>query len=115
MSIQIKRTNGKVVLPDFYDEGLALVIEDDVIHINVPGYHTFDSLPTHKDSTKELVLSKFILSHFDPHVSTDVCLIKEFCDEFIEPSLKCGGLLPQDTIKDWLFYHGRKNEHINSN
>ncbi|OES24202.1 hypothetical protein BFV93_4802 [Alteromonas macleodii] len=103
---------GKVVLPNFYEQGLHVVVHEGTVHINVPGYRTLDDIPDHSQLTKAHQISQFLFTHFHPEAGHDEQILEDFSREVVSPTLSEGGQVPIETIKDWLFYRGKKNDLV---
>ncbi|MFT5162076.1 MAG: hypothetical protein ACI9FJ_000644 [Alteromonadaceae bacterium] len=96
-----------VTLPPFFTTGLAVqVAAQGGITCNAPGYHHFEPL-----STTDKV-AQFFLTHYHPQAAHDQQVIDEFDQDCIATLFTDGGIIPHETVKDWLYFRGFKNDLV---
>jgi hypothetical protein len=108
----IVNKKGVVTLPDFFKRGFGVVRDGDVVHMNLPGYSLLSDIPNSTAKSVSYKVAQFLITHFHPDASHNAELVAELESEFVVPTLTNGGLVPHETIKDWLFWHGKKNDLV---
>jgi GMP synthase-like glutamine amidotransferase len=110
----LKNGSGEINLPSFFKNGFAVVCHGNDVYTNAPGFNTLADFPTDGDKPVTHKLARFLITHYHPEAAHSETLVEEFCAEFITPLVAEGGLVPHNTVKDWLYYHDQKNELVGS-
>jgi hypothetical protein len=61
------------------------------------------NIPNSTDKSASYKVVQFLITHFHPEASHNAEFVGELESEFVVPTLVNGGLMPHETIKDWLF------------
>lgn len=103
-------------LPGFFTSGLTVYIDDNTRLCNAPGYSNLDAFPTDEANQQEnsqgLALSRFILTHYHPKASHDEKVVIDLYEDCIKELMLNGGTIPHETMKDWLYLRGYKNDVV---
>jgi hypothetical protein len=110
----LKNERDEVILPAFFERGFAAVLDGDDVYINLPGFAKLSDISAEDMNAAGYKIAQCLLTHYHPEASHNPSLVREFQHEFIFPTLLQGGLVPHETIKDWLFYHDKKNDLVSS-
>jgi len=110
----LKDENGDITLPDFFHRGFGVVLDGGDIHMNIPGFGKLSDILAEDIHAAAYKVAQFLLTHYHPEASHNKSLVLEFQKEFVSPTLSQGGWVPNETVKDWLFYHGKRNDLVGS-
>jgi hypothetical protein len=108
----IANKKGVVTRPDFFKRGFGVVRDGDGVHMNLPGFSLLSEIPNSTDKSVSCEVAQFLITHFHPDASRNAELVGELESEFVVPRLANGGLVPHETIKDPLVWHGNKNDGV---
>ena len=110
----LKDSKGTDTLPNFFERGFCVVKDGNDVFTNIPGFPELNNLPHSSHLNIEKRLARYLLTHYVPEYRDNNSLIDEFSKTFVKPTLTEGGMIPNSTIKDWLFDHGKNNELVDS-
>ncbi|MFT4746271.1 MAG: hypothetical protein ACI8XG_000342 [Congregibacter sp.] len=108
----LKNEGGDVTLPNFFNRGFDVVLDGADVYMNLPGFAELSDLKAEDINAAGYKISQFLLTHYHPEASHTKSLVLEFQSELVAPTLLQGGRIPNETIKDWLFYHGKKSDLV---